>query len=77
MVLGLPNFFGSQRQTPRPTENAQPTSSNIPAQPPRKTIGGKGVIGDSKDKYGTGGKGLGQQGMKRHRYVASGIWHMA
>lgn len=36
---------------------------------PRPTIAGKGVMGG---KVGSGGKGLGLGGMKRHRYVGEG-----
>ena len=34
----------------------------------RPSLAGKGVIGGG-GKFGSGGKGLGKGGMKRHRYV--------
>ncbi|KAL9607818.1 MAG: hypothetical protein Q9167_007300 [Letrouitia subvulpina] len=55
----MPSLGVRPLNTPRPTSNAGPSS--------RPTLGGKGV---TVGKVGSGGKGMGKSGLKRHRRLA-------
>lgn len=69
----LPTWGGEQPRRARPElipTLASPASTVRPSSSaPRRTLGGKGILGGGKGKVGMGAKGLGKGGMKRHRYV--------
>ena len=71
----MPSWGSAKSKRGRPSSNTAPSSQSSPStikgsqEKPgaRPVLAGKGVIGGGK--VGTGGKGLGQGGFRRHRYV--------